>query len=187
MTLEQIEEELKTLYKQQDVIQKRIMELCNLRTKIVEQMGSEIIKEIPENIRQISDKQWKWILEKGHNEGQLHYNFCQKIIEDLGFGNCMGFLLQSHQPSISISKYSNFEKIKEGFEIIKKHLKPVTVKGHTTETGLRFEVHDLEEDTTSILYVHKKGDAIIYIDRYNTKKFKSFNEFVNWYKDTLHE
>jgi hypothetical protein len=118
----------------------------------------------------------------------VRYKFCQSIIEKLGFSS-FGFWEETAQTSIQVSKYGfNLEKIKTGFKILRKHLKPMTVESHqSTETGIRFSVNGLSEDT-SVLYVHKKGDAVLYETRYSTPKtFLSFNEFADWYSTARKE
>lgn len=181
LTLKQIKEELALLYKQHNSIDKKIQKLVKTREKLTDQKASEYIKKIPEDLNKISDEQWKWILNESGG-GMVQHRFCTKIIESFGFSR-FGMYPETKQPCIKIYKHKyDANKIKEGFRLLRKHLKPVTVIGYSTETGIRIEVNDLIEDITSVLYVHKEGDVVLYVDLgREPEKFKDFNEFADWY------
>ena len=175
-----IDLKLEPLRKQCGILERKILKLCKSRTKLVEEKDSLLIKSFPGDAHDFTKEQWFWLLERGRQDSSsVRYEFCNRVLSQLGFGG-FGYLSETNQPSLSISDYS---KVKEGFKIIKKYLKPVTVEGfQSTETGLRFEVHGIDENTTSILYVHKKDDAVLYITKYSgTKEFKNFDAFVDWY------
>ena len=181
LTIKQIDEQLAPLRKQHDTLDKQMMKLCKLREKLVDKESSEYIAKISKDPKEITKEQWKWILSR-ESQGMVHYNFGSDLLQRYGFSS-FGFMHETLQPCIKISRYGyDTEKAKEGFKILKVHLKPITVEGEqSTETGIRFEVANLEENTTSILYVHKENDAILYINDFDIKKFKSFNEFADWY------
>jgi hypothetical protein len=183
-TFIQIELELAGLFKKKELLDREITRLVNQRDRIKDQEYSNYIKAIPSDLNKITPKQWHWIFEAGHHiNSSIRYDFCSKVIESLGL-NESGFWCENSQTGLYISQYGfDAVKVKVGFKLIKRHLIPVTIKGHfTTETGIRLSVHGLTEDYTSILYVHKDGTVALYKEKYlDPRPFKNFNQFIDWY------
>lgn len=180
----EVTEKLDKVFKERDLLDKQITVLHARRDMIVNSISTIKLSSIPtETPEKITKGQWEWLLHTTNNDGQVRYKARNAVIESLGF-YAFGYNPEVSQPAFSISKYTS-DKIKEGFKVLAPHLKPVTVTDRiakTTETGIRFSVTDIKEDITSVLYVHKNGKCTLYITKYETKKFDSFDEFWNWYK-----
>ena len=183
--LQQIAEELKPLHKDVEQLNNKIRTLNEEREKLTEEQSQHTIKSLPKDYKKFNTEQWLWVLSKGHDiGGMIHHNFQCAVLNKMGFDS-YGFYPETNQVSINMSSWKNkpLAVIKEGFKILRKYLKPVTVVDyrHGTETGIRVDVYGLVEYTTSVVYVHEAGDVILYKTGYtNPIKFKSFNEFVDY-------
>jgi hypothetical protein len=93
----------------------------------------------------------------------VRFNYQNVLLTDMGFST-FGFSPETQQPLLSIHGIQDKEKILEGFEVIKKYMKPVTVEDsqHGQETGIRIAFHGIEENTASIAYVKKNGSVVLY-------------------------
>lgn len=178
--LESYEKALIPIFEERDRLNEKILELVNERDKIKNKISNHLLKAIPKTPSKITKEQWEWLLHTDGEEGEVKYKAKSEILLKLGFSH-FGYHQETKQPSLSIGV---LDKVKAGFKILSPHLKPVTVIDRTKEIGLRFEVGGIQEGTISVLYVHKKGDAILYINGYQTQKFKNFDAFVDWYKKT---
>jgi hypothetical protein len=188
--IELITLELDPLLKEYHRLGKKIDKLIKERRKWQEQIDKEISGEISKDLGKISDEQWEWILcENIENETSVHLSCRDNILRQLGFGS-LGHHQETHQTALLISEYHKSEAVKEGFKVLQKYMQPVTVTdiGHhkTTEKGLCFYVSGLNDNTTSVLYIHEKGDAILYEDRWRSpQKFDNFDKFVDWYFEVI--
>ena len=198
MTIKEIELEIKNIHDKIEALNKKLIPLINQRQSLQDKDSAEFIKTIPADLSKISPKQWRWILEAGHHiQGKVRSEYCNAIIEKLGFG-VSGYWQETSQFALYIfprqdlaqqakmsgqSEFRCLEKVLVGFQLIKKHLIPTEVESHqSTETGIRIAVHDLEENTISVLYVHQKGDVTLYKNRWSEpKKFSNFRTFIKWY------
>jgi hypothetical protein len=191
LDIKKIDKELGPLYKEKEKLEKKISSLYHKRLAIKNQIDLEYSKKIPENVSKITKQQWEWILSAGHGESQVQYKFSSKILEEkFGFYRT-GFRPETKQTALNISQYGlNTIKLLEGFEYLKKYLKPVTIedKRHGTETGIRFEVSGLDDSYSSVIYIHKDKTVALYQTSYSSvKNFKNFKEFLNWYSIRLVE
>lgn len=181
-----ISEELVSLLKEYHQLGNKITKLIKEKEKWQKQIDEEIVEKIPKDLKKISDRQWEWILgENDESETTVHLNCRDDVLRQLGF-NSLGHHQETKQTALLISEYSKSEAIKEGFKVLQKYIEPITVTDvhhhKTTEKGLCFYVSGLKDNTTSVLYVHEKGDAILYEDRWRSPiKFNSFDDFVDWY------
>lgn len=176
-----IEAEIEVLCKKRDALNNKISKLVDQQTKINSQENVAFIKTISSDLSKITSKQWQWIL--AGPAGMERLDFCRALYEKLGF-SYMGYWQESMQVNLTIQKYGFApDKVKAGFKILKKHLKVMTIKSHqSTETGIRFTVCSLTDNANSALYVHRKGDVVLYKDRYSdAMKFRNFAAFVDWY------
>jgi hypothetical protein len=182
-TLKEIELEIGSIHEAKEVLDRKLNRLIYARQKLQDLDSAEYIKAIPSDLSKISPKQWRWILEAGHHiQGKVRYDFCNSIIEKTGLG-VSGFWQETSQSALYINPGQDLGKVLVGYKHIKRHLIPAKVEGHqSTETGIRFAVHGLAEDMTSVLYVHQKGDVTLYVDRWSKpKRFSNFKAFLNWY------
>lgn len=182
-TLKEIELEIESIQETKESLDKKLTVLIKKRQKLQDQDATEFIKGIPSELSEISPKQWRWILEAGHHiQGRVRSDFCDSVIQKTGFG-VSGYWQETSQSALYINPGHDLEKVMAGYKVIRKHLIPVKVESHqSTEEGIRFAIHGLTENMTSVLYVHKKGDAALYVDRWSeAKKFGNFYSFIHWY------
>ena len=192
--LQQITEELKPLCKDVEKLQNKIRALCIEREKLTDEQSEYTIKSLPKDYKKFNPEQWLWVLSKGHDiRGMVHHNFQCAVLNKMGFSSS-GFYPETNQTALNLhapfmfgtTTPLNSNLLKESFKILKKYLKPVTVEDshHGTEIGIRIDLHGLEEDTASTLYVHKGGDAVLYRTRWSDPvPFKSFDAFADWFHE----
>lgn len=183
MMLEQLNERIASLQKSISATQGLLNKLCDKRNLIKNDIDKEYTKKIPKNIKKISAKQWEWILSHYHGESAFHYEYAKNIFTKHSWYSS-GFSPETKQFVFTIHKNSPFNRKKffEFYDYAIKHLKPVTVKDFTTETGIQMHCYGLEEDMISVLYIKKNGSVKLYVGRYQgSKTFKNFREFFDWY------
>lgn len=181
-----LDEKIEPIRKEIESCQKKLTTILNKREKMLNAIEQEAIAALPKNRKRWTKEQWEWVLETGHGESQAHYKFKSAIFEELGLA-CFGFLPDTKQPSVAIHGSQGFDKNKilASLNILLPHLKPVTVKDtyHGEETGVRLDLHGIEEGWTSTVYVHNKGDVSLYVDRYSEPKdFPSLKAMFDWYE-----
>lgn len=197
-TLKAIELEIESIQDRIEALNEKLIPLINKRQELQDKDAAEFIKGIPSELSEISPKQWRWILEAGHHiQGKVRYEYCNALIEKLGFG-ISGYWQETSQSALYIfprqdlaqqakmsgqPEFRCLEKVLVGFQLIKKHLIPTEVESHqSTETGIRIAVHDLEENMISVLYVHQKGNVTLYKNRWSEPiDFSNFRTFIKWY------
>jgi uncharacterized protein Usg len=178
--IREIRLKLKPLYKEQKIINSKITLLNNSINNIIENNDKEFSKTIPLELDKISAEQWKWILEAGHFETKTQYGFHSKIIKSF-YRN--GFYEETNQIAFSLSGYNTTEdKILEEFKYLKKYLKPI-------DLGIKIQVTGIDEDHSSIIYIHEDDSVSLCKNIYNKKdiyeKFNNFETFLKWYFKTI--
>lgn len=184
MNYNKIEEELATLYMQQELINKRIHRLCQARRKLREAEDVKYISRIPKDNNLITEEQWSWILWHDHDsESGVRYKYCTNKLRDMGF-DAFGFHPETKQWSLTLM---DVDRAKNSFDILSKYIKPVTNIDARwgTDTGIRINVPGLKEDMISVLYVHCMGDVTLYLSTTDKKTFPSFDAFIDFYIDDM--
>jgi hypothetical protein len=179
MTIEEIDQALESLRKQSASINRKTTILWNKRQKLAEEQDTLISSQIPEDYMKVSKEQWKWILYKDNQESMTKHTFQENFLHtNFGF-NTMGYWHETNQCCLTIY---DAEKTRLGIKILKKYLKPVTFTNSITEIGIPFQIFDINEDSTSILYLYEDDTTVLYEDRWsNPKKFKNYDAFIDWY------
>jgi hypothetical protein len=182
-SVDHFDEELKPLYKQTKYLNNQISKLCEEREDLKDKITQEAINNLPENFRELTDKQRQWVLKV--NSGMAFYHYQEKVLQSLGLYS-FGYNPETKQRIISISEYGfDKKKVLKGLHLLMRYLKPETVtddRHKTTETGIRIMLTGLVEDTTSVFYVHKAGNVTLYESTYSDpKKFESIEKLLEWY------
>ena len=76
--LDVIKQKLGVLYKEQEIVNNKILRLVRVRDKIIGNVDEKYIKSIPKDIKNINKKQWEWILEKNNETDRSACRFVIK-------------------------------------------------------------------------------------------------------------
>jgi hypothetical protein len=181
---DEIQKKLVPLYRRLATVTNSVRKYTTRAQEIKEELDLEYSKKIPSDHSKITNEQWAWILKAGGRETKVQYAFHKRFFKSM-YRN--GYAPETEQIAFCLPFYNlNKEEVLAEFSILVKHLKSHTFSDKNRrgeyETGIRFQVNDLCDGTTGVVYIHSDESVTLYASRNAPRQdFKDFLSFIDWY------
>lgn len=157
-TKQEYEIELLDLVPRVEKLEKRRTFLWKKIARFENEEAIQILFNYPENPEELTPEQWKYLLWHDHHVPDAQYSFSTKLFESLGMFTS-GFWKDTKQHTFALHSYTDLNKFKKFWELIKDVYLPTTRKNEQPQVNFMI-YFDIGNDGWS-LEIYADGKARI--------------------------